>query len=117
MAERRLARVPRKVVHRHRIGSLIFKRVSELVFVRGEPKAVLRWIDIAGVRTPIYLELDPAKLRHIRAGAASTFIYDGTTVDPAYQPMPAMRARRRTPSPPVPGGRRSTDPPRHQSPE
>ena len=43
MAERRTARVQQKVVHRHRIGAQVFKRVSDFVFVRGEPKAILRW--------------------------------------------------------------------------
>jgi hypothetical protein len=119
MAERRTARVPQKVVHRHRVGSLVFERVSELVFVRGEPKAVLHWIDIAGVRTPIYLQLDPARLRRIRPGPRSTFYYDGTTADPGLEavpaPQPAIRARRRTPGRPLRGGRRRTDPPLRNS--
>ena len=112
MAERRTARVPQKVVHRHRIGSLVFRRVSEFVVVRGAPKAVLRWINIAGVRTPIYLDLDPAKLRRIRAGARTLMHYLGTTLDPASDfTKPPRRAQRRGPSVPRPGGRRRTDPP------
>jgi hypothetical protein len=113
MAERRTARVEQKVVHRHRIGAQVFRRVSEFVFVRGEPKAILRWIDVAGVRTPIYLALDPAKLRRIRAGTRTLFFYRGTTVDPAsaHDPRPPMRGRRRAESAPIPGGRRRTDPP------
>lgn len=85
MASRRLARVLQKVIHRHRIGSHVFRRVSELVRVRGEPKAILHWIDSAGVRTPIYADLDPGKLRRIRIRTARhpTFQYDGTTIDPA----------------------------------
>ena len=85
MASRRLARVPQKVTHRHRIGSHVFRRVSELVFIGRQPKAILRWIDIAGMRTPIYAELDPTKLRRMRIRTARTviFLYDGTTVDPA----------------------------------
>jgi hypothetical protein len=85
MASRRLARVPQKVTHRHRIGSHVFRRVSELVFIGRQPKAILRWIDIAGVRTPLYADLDPAKLRrmHIRTTRNIVFRYDGTTVDPA----------------------------------
>ena len=81
MASRRLARVPQTVTHRHRIGSRVFQRVSELVFIRGRPKAILRWIDIAGVRTPIYAELDPAKLRqpHARGTPAR---YEGITTEP-----------------------------------
>ena len=85
MASRRLARVPQKVIHQHRIGSQVFRRVSELVFIRRQPKAILHWIDSAGVRTPIYADLDPAKLRRIRIRTARhpTFRYDDTTVDPA----------------------------------
>jgi hypothetical protein len=104
MAERRIARVRQKVVHRHRIGSVNFRRVSELVFIRGEPKAVLRWIDIAGVRTPIYADLDASRLRRIQAGPKATFYYDGTTADPGEE-------ARRAPNRPLPGGRRRTDPP------
>jgi hypothetical protein len=87
MASRRLARVPQKVTHRHRIGSHVFRRVSELVFIGGKPKAILRWIDIAGVRTPIYADLDPTKLRRIRirTDIHPVFRYDGTTVEPADQ--------------------------------
>jgi hypothetical protein len=107
MAERRAARVAQKVVHRHRIGSLVFKRVSEFVRVRGEPKAILRWIDIAGVRTPIYVALDPSKLRRIAAGPKTRIYYDGTTVEPGVG--------RGAGSQPMPGGRRRTDPPPGQS--
>ena len=83
MASRRLARVPQKVIHQHRIGSRVFRRVSELVFIRRQPKAILHWINSAGVRTPIYADLDPAKLRRIRTTGHPTFRYDDTTVDPA----------------------------------
>ena len=85
MASRRLSRVPQKVTHRHRIGSHLFRRVSELVHIDGRPKAILRWIDIAGVRTPICADLDPKKLRRLRIRTARhpTFQYDGTTTDPA----------------------------------
>lgn len=82
MASRRLSRVPQKVTHRHRIGSHVFRRVSELVYVRGGPKAILRWIDIAGVRTPLYAELDPAKLRQPQARGTPAR-YEGTTTEPA----------------------------------
>jgi hypothetical protein len=113
MAERRTARVQQKVVHRHRIGAQVSRRVSELVFVRGEPKAVLRWIDVGGIRTPIYLDLNPAKLRRIRAGTSTLYVYEGTTVDPVtlLEPHPPMRGRRSAESEPIPGGRRRTDPP------
>ena len=83
MATRQLARVPQKVIHRHRVGSRAFRRVSELVFIRREPRAILRWINIAGVRTPIYVDLDPKKLRRVHAAHGVTYQYDGTTVDPA----------------------------------
>jgi len=113
MAERRAARVQHKVIHKHRIGSRVSKRVSEFVLVRGQPKAILRWIDIAGVRTPIYLDLDPSKLRRVQAGPRASFHYDGVTTDPStdFQPKGPLRARRRPGSPPLPGGRRHTDPP------
>jgi hypothetical protein len=80
-----------KVIHRHRTaGDSTFRRVSELVFVRGRPKAVLGWIDAGGVRTPIYIcELDPAKLRKA-AAIKNTYYYDEVTVDPRYEPaLPA----------------------------
>ena len=101
-----------KVVHRHRIGAMVFKRVSEFVMVHGEPKAILRWIDIAGVRTPIYVELDRGKLRR-PIGGSRTLFYKGTTIEPAdaLDPRPPMRGRRRVHSQPIPGGRRRTDPP------
>ena len=100
------------MVHQHRAGALVFRRVSEFVVVRGEPKAILRWIDIAGVRTPIYLALDPAKLRRIRAGTRTLMHYDGITVDPAHDyAKPPRRAQRRGESKPMPGGRRRNDPP------
>jgi len=113
MAERRRARIGNKVVHRHRIGALVFRRVSELLYVQGQPKAILHWIDIAGMRTPLYLDLDVRKLRRIRAGLITIFHYSGTTVDPttAGDPRPPERGRRRTNDQPLAGGRRSTDPP------
>lgn len=76
-----------KVVHRHRLGARRFLRVSELAFVNGVPKAVLEWIDIGGVSTPLYLcDLDPAKLKASRANA-HTFYYAGETMDPRYEPV------------------------------
>jgi hypothetical protein len=86
MQNRRKIRTGKKVIHRHREGSKIFRRVSELVFISGRPKAVLGWIDTGGVRTPIYIcELDPAKLRKA-AATPNTFYYDEVTVDPRYEP-------------------------------
>src|SRR5687768_12633735 len=118
MAERRSVRMEQKVVHRHRIGAQVFKRVSEFVYVHGAPKAILRWIDVADMRTPLYLDLDPAKLRRIRAGTRTLFFYRGTTVDPAsaHDARPPMRGRRRVESAPIPGGRRRTDPPQRSIP-
>ena len=85
MHNRRNVRLGLKVIHRHRAGKLEFRRVSELVFVRGKPKAILGWIDFGGLRTPVYLcELDPAKLRRqFSAGQEkNTYFYDGVTIDP-----------------------------------
>jgi hypothetical protein len=83
--ERRvIARHVTKVIHRHRVGTHAFSRVSELVFVAGRPRAVLEWLDLGGVRTPVYLaELDPKKLRaspHLRR----VYFYDGVTSDPRF---------------------------------
>jgi len=86
MQNRSRARLGLKVIHRHRAGTSTFRRVSELVFVRGQAKAVLGWIDAGGVRTPIYIcELDPAKLRKA-AALKNTYYYDDVTVDPRYEP-------------------------------
>ena len=88
MHNRRKVRLGLQVIHRHRVGSVEFRRVSELVFVRGLPKAILGWIDVGGVRTPIYLcDLDPGKLRKAAAGnlAKNTYYYDAVTVDPRYE--------------------------------
>jgi len=74
------------VIHRHRVGNLEFRRVSELVYVQGRPKAILGWIDVGGVRTPIFLcDLDPARLRKVTA--KNTFYYDAVTVDPRYEEL------------------------------
>src|SRR3970040_1650282 len=40
MHNRRNVRFGLKVIHRHRVGSHEFRRVSELVFIRGRPKAI-----------------------------------------------------------------------------
>jgi hypothetical protein len=87
MRNRSKGRLGLKVIHRHRSGENTFRRVSELVFVAGRPKAVLGWIDAGGVRTPIYIcELDPAKLKKA-AAIKNTYYYDEETVDPRYEPM------------------------------
>ena len=70
-----------KVKHRHRVGNAVVERVSELVHVKGRPVALLEWIDLGGIRTPLYMcELDPEKLR--TATERGVFQYDGVTADP-----------------------------------
>lgn len=77
-------RVGLRVVHRHRVGTAVSERVSELLYVKDRAIALLEWIDIGGVRTPLYVcDLDPTKLRpdkHERA----VFHYDGLTIDPRF---------------------------------
>ena len=88
MHNRRKARLGLKVIHCHRVGNLEFRRMSELVFVRGRPKAILGWIDVGGVRTPLFMcDLNPDKLRKAVAGNAAkdTYYYDSVTVDPRYE--------------------------------
>jgi hypothetical protein len=95
MENRKHIRVGFQVVHRHRIGGRKFRRVSELVFLHGTPKLVLGWINLAGVRMPIYIELDPAKLRKARA-MKNTYYYDEVTADPRFEdmrPLPGSRPR------------------------
>jgi hypothetical protein len=85
MRNRRKVRLGLKVIHRHRVGNLEFRRVSELLFVRGRPVAIPAWIDVGGVRTPIFLcELDPDKLRKLGT-EKNTYYYDAVTVDPRYE--------------------------------
>ncbi len=73
-----------RVIHRHRIGGHRLKRVSELVYVRGQPKVVLEWLNLAGVRAPLFLELDPGKL-HTPKRLHHFFVYDGETSDPRFE--------------------------------
>lgn len=85
-----------KVIHRHKVGRSVVRRVSELVFDQGHPKAILGWIDVGGQRTPIsQCDLDPAKLRKA-AAVEDTYYYDAVTVDPRYEDLvpPAQHARR-----------------------
>lgn len=90
MRNRSRVRLGLKVIHRHRAGDSTFRRVSELVFIRGRPRAVLGWIDAGGVRTPIYIcELNPAKLTKA-AATKDTYYYDEVTDDPRNeQTLPA----------------------------
>jgi hypothetical protein len=93
MHNRRKIRSGLKVIHRHRVGSFEFRRVSELVYVRGRPKAILGWIDVGGMRTPIYMnDLDPKKL-HKAAAAPNTYYYDGVTIDPRYEDLAPVKDR------------------------
>jgi len=75
-----------RVIHRHRIGGRSLRRVSELVYVRGRPNAVLEWLDLAGMRAPLYLALDPDKL-HAAQRPAHFFVYDDETRDPRFEPL------------------------------
>jgi hypothetical protein len=43
-----------KVQHRHRVGSAVVDRVSELIHFKGRPVVLLDWIDLGGIRTPLY---------------------------------------------------------------
>jgi hypothetical protein len=73
-----------KVMHRHRVGTAIVERVSELVYVKGRPVALLDWIDLGGIRTPLYMcELDPTKLR-TATDQRGVFHYDDVTADPRF---------------------------------
>ena len=83
--ERRKRRLGLKVIHKHRVGDKVLRRVSELIIIEGQPKALLGWINFGGVRTPIYLcDLDLAKL-HRSATSTSTFYYEEITVDPRFE--------------------------------
>jgi hypothetical protein len=98
MNNRRKIRTGVKVLHRHRVGSYEFRRVSELVFVRGMPKAILGWIDVGGLRTPIYIcDLDPRKLRKA-AATPNTYYYDAVTFDPRYEDVHPVTDRAPPPS-------------------
>ena len=97
MHNRRKVRLGLRVIHRHRVGRLEFRRVSELVFVRGRPKAILGWIDVGNLRTPIFLcDLDPGKLRKVAGSdAKNTYYYDAVTVDPRYEELGPAEAEPR----------------------
>jgi hypothetical protein len=97
MHNRRKIRSGIRVLHRHRVGQFEFRRVSELVYVRGRPKAILGWIDVGNMRTPIYLcDLDPKKLRKA-AATPNTFYYDGVTIDPRYIDVAPATSRAQPP--------------------
>ena len=79
--ERRRARAKLKVIHRHRAGGREEgRRESELVFTHGGAVAILEWIDMGGVRTPVFTcPLDRAKLHR---ESERTYSYDDVTEDP-----------------------------------
>ena len=85
--DRRKIRLGLKVIHKHRVGDRKPDvRVSDLAFIAGQPKAILEWIDIGGVRTPVYLaNLDQEKLHRPRTGPRNVYYYVGTTIDPRYE--------------------------------
>lgn len=78
------ARSGLRVRHRHRTGTAVSERLSELVYVDGRPVALLDWINLGGIRTPLYIcDLDPKKLRRDRS-AQRVFHYDDVTTDPRF---------------------------------
>ena len=71
-------------MHRHRMAGKVYRRLSDLVFADGRPLALLRWIDLGGVRTPLCVcELDPAQLEKI---SYNVYRYAGVTEDPRFRP-------------------------------
>jgi hypothetical protein len=73
-----------KVKHRHRVGSAVGDRLSELIYINGRPVALLDWIDLGGIRTPLYIcELDAKKLR-LATDQRGLYHYDGVTADPRF---------------------------------
>src|SRR5262245_38142955 len=91
---RAIRRVGLRVIHRHRAGETAQRRVPELVFVHGDAKAILEWIDSAGMRTPIYIDMDRTKLRMMR-GLRTLYYYEGTTVDPRYVDLGSLQPEQR----------------------
>jgi len=82
--ERRKPRAGLRVVHLHRIMGKTSPRESDLMFVDGRPQALLEWINLGGVRTPLYsCQLEAARLRPAD-GLKGTYVYDGVTVDPRF---------------------------------
>ena len=79
--ERRRARSKLKVIHRHRSeGREEGRRESELVFTRRGAVAILEWIDMGGVRTPLFTcPLDREKLHR---ESERTYVYEDVTQDP-----------------------------------
>lgn len=84
--ERRRARAKLKVIHRHRSeGREEGRRESELVFTHGGAVAILEWIDMGGVRTPLFTcQLDREKLHR---ESERTYSYEDVTQDPRDRDM------------------------------
>jgi hypothetical protein len=93
MENRRASRYRLKVLHEHRSGGRVRRRVSELVFVNGEPRIILGWVNIGGIRAPIYVQsVENGKIRPL--GVKHFYRYDGITTDPQdTQRMPASSER------------------------
>ena len=73
-----------QVIHRHQVGEKVFRRVSELLYVSGRPVALIEWINLGDVRTPLYTyPLDPLKL-HADSARRGVFHYDDLTADPRF---------------------------------
>jgi hypothetical protein len=81
LSERRRPRAKLKVIHRHRSdGREAAPRESELVFTHGGAVAILEWIDMGGIRTPVFvLPLDRKKLHR---ESERTYSYEDVTLDP-----------------------------------
>jgi len=73
-----------KVIHKHRSGEQEPReRESDLMFIEDRPMAILEWIDIGGVRTPLFIcPLEREKLHPASPGKTKTFYYDDVTLDP-----------------------------------
>ena len=79
--ERRRARAKLKVIHRHRSdGREEGARESELVFTRNGAVAILEWIDMGGVRTPVFTV--PLEREKLHRQSERTYSYDDVTEDP-----------------------------------
>jgi hypothetical protein len=79
--ERRRARAKLKVIHRHRSdGHEEGPRESELVFTRNGAVAILEWIDMGGVRTPVFTV--PLEREKLHRQSERTYSYDDVTEDP-----------------------------------
>jgi len=79
--DRRRLRATLRVIHRHRSnGREASSRESELVFTRSGAVAILEWIDMGGVRTPVFtLPLDRQKLHR---ESERIYSYEDVTLDP-----------------------------------